>query len=79
MPIKPSILKNVENILGEKKVETFIEEVKDCLYIEDLSGRLIIIGSYQNFKVEEFISGIPIAIKGQLNHEGIFIFDDFLF
>ena len=79
MPIKPSILVNVENILGKNKIEKYIEEIKDNLYIEDLSGRLIIHGNYSQFKIEEFISGIPISIKGRLNHDNIFLFDDFLF
>ena len=79
MPIKPSILKNVENILGQSKIEKHIEEIKDSLYIEDSSGRISIIGNYQNFKVEEFISGIPIAIKGKMNQQGIFLFDEFVF
>jgi hypothetical protein len=79
LPIKPSILVNVENILGKNKIEKYIEEIKDNLYIEDLSGRLIIHGNYSQFKIEEFISGIPIAIKGRLNDNNIFLFDDFLF
>jgi len=78
MPIKPSLLKNVENILGQNKIEKYIEEVKDSLYIEDLSGRISILGNYQEFKIEEFISGIPIAIKGKLNQQGIFLFDEFI-
>ena len=69
----------MENILGENKIETFIENTKDNLYIEDISGRLLIYGIYSNFKVEEYINGIPIAIKGKLNQNGIFLFDDYLF
>jgi hypothetical protein len=53
--------------LGQNKIEKHIEEIKDSLYIEDLSGRISILGNYQDFKVEEFISGIPIAIKGKFN------------
>ena len=79
MPIRPSILKNVENILGNNKIEKYIEEIKDNLYIEDLSGRILIYGNYPQFKYEEFISGIPIAIKGKLNQQGVFLFNDFLF
>lgn len=69
----------MENILGEKKIEKFIEDSKDNLYIEDIYGRLLIIGNYPNFKIGEFISGIPISIKGKLNQKGIFLFDDYLF
>jgi hypothetical protein len=65
--------------LGQNKIEKHIEEIKDSLYIEDLSGRISILGNYQDFKVEEFISGIPIAIKGKLNQQGIFLFDEFTY
>ena len=79
MPINPSILKNMENILGEKKVGTFIEEEKDNLYLEDLTSRVMIYGNYPEFKIEEFVNGIPISIKGSLNENGIFIFNEFLY
>ena len=69
----------MENILGEKKIEKFIEDSKDNLYIEDTFGRLLIYGNYPNFNIGEFISGIPISIKGKLDQKGIFIFDDYLF
>ena len=65
--------------MGQNKIEKHIEEIKDSLYIEDLSGRISILGNYQDFKVEEFISGIPIAIKGKLNQQGIFLFDEFTY
>lgn len=79
MPIKPSILKNMENILGESKIENFIENSKDNLYIEDVSGRIIIQGTYTNYNIGEFINGIPISIKGKLDNKGNFLFDDYLF
>ena len=63
----------MENILGEKKIEKFIEDSKDNLYIEDTFGRLLIYGNYPNFNIGEFISGIPISIKGKLDQKGIFI------
>ena len=69
----------MENILGSIKINNYIENIEDCLYIEDSFGRQIILGNYPNFKKEEFISGIPLAIKGKINNEGIFIFDDYLF
>ena len=69
----------MENILGSTKINNYIEHIEDSLYIEDSFGRQIIVGIYPNFKQEEFISGIPISIKGKLNQEGIFLFDDFLF
>ena len=69
----------MENILGPNKINNYIENIEDCLYIEDSFGRQIISGNYPNFKKEEFISGIPLAIKGKINNEGIFIFDDYLF
>ena len=69
----------MENILGYNKINPYIDHIEDSLYIEDSFGRQIILGNYPNFKKEEFISGIPISIKGKLNKQGIFLFDDFLF
>ena len=69
----------MENILGSIKINNYIENIEDCLYIEDSFGRQIISGNYPNYKKEEFISGIPLAIRGKINNEGIFIFDDYLF
>ena len=69
----------MENILGSNKINNYIENIEDCLYIEDSFGRQIISGNYPNYKKEEFISGILLAIKGKINNEGIFIFDDYLF
>jgi len=69
----------MENILGSNKINPYIDHIEDSLYIEDSFGRQIILGVYPNFKKEEFISGIPISIKGKLNQKGIFLFDDFLF
>ena len=69
----------MENILGSNKVNTYIDKIEDSLSIEDSFGRQNILGIYPEFKLEQFISGIPISIKGKLNTEGIFIFDDFLF
>ena len=69
----------MENILGSNKINTYIDQIEDSLYIEDSFGRQIILGNYPNFKKEEFISGIPLSIKGKINTEGIFLFDDFLF
>ena len=55
-PIKPSILKNMENILGSEKINTYMEQIEDSLYIEDSLGRQIISGNYPNFKnlIEKF-------------------------
>ena len=69
----------MENILGSNKINPYIDHIEDSLYIEDSFGRQIILGVYPNFKKEEFISGIPLSIKGKLNQQGIFLFDDFLF
>ena len=69
----------MENILGSNKINNYIENIEDCLYIEDSFGRQIISGNYPNYKKEEFISGIQLAIKGKINNEGIFIFDDYIF
>ena len=69
----------MENILGSNKVNTYIDKIEDSLSIEDSFGRQNILGIYPEFKLEQFISGIPISIKGKLNTEGIFLFEDFLF
>ena len=69
----------MENILGSNKINAYIDQIEDSLYIEDSFGRQIILGNYPNFKKEEFVSGIPLSIKGKINKEGIFLFDDFLF
>ena len=69
----------MENILGARKINHYIENIEDSLYIEDSFGRQTISGNYPNYKKEEFISGIPIAIKGKINKDGVFIFDDYLF
>ena len=69
----------MENILGAKKINQYIENIEDSLYIEDSFGRQTISGNYPNYKKEEFISGIPLAIKGKINKDGIFIFDEYLF
>ena len=69
----------MENILGQEKINTYMEQIEDSLYIEDDLGRQIISGNYPDFKKEEFISGIPLGIKGKINNKGIFVFDDFIF
>ena len=69
----------MENILGANKINSYIDQIEDFLCIEDSFSRQIISGNYPNFKKEEFISGIPISIKGKINNEGIFIFDDYTF
>ena len=77
--MKPSILKGMENILGASKINSYLDKIEDSLYIEDTFGRQIILGTYPNFKLKAFISGIPISIKGKLDDKGIFLFDDYLF
>ena len=54
----------MENILGSKKINSYIEQIEDSFYIEDNFSRQICSGNYPNFKKEEFISGIPISNKG---------------
>ena len=44
--MKPSVLKNMENILGKEKINTYMEQIEDSLYIEDNNGRQIISGNY---------------------------------
>ena len=77
MKLKPSCLKGMENMYGINKIEKFINE-KDSLSLEDSSGR-VKIDTNSNIKVDEFVTGIPVAFKGQLNNKEIFVVDDYLF
>ena len=77
MKLKPSCLKGMENMYGINKIEKFINE-KDSLSLEDSSGR-VKIDTNSNINVDEFVTGIPIAFKGQLNNKEIFVVDDYLF
>ena len=38
----------MENILGSKKINSYIEQIEDSLYIEDTFSRQIISGNYQS-------------------------------
>lgn len=51
---------------------------KDNLILEDQSGRVALIGSLQSL-IPELVSGIIIAIKGQINEFGEFVVSDHLF
>ena len=78
MKLKPSCLKGMENMYGIIKVEKYIDE-KDNLSLEDTSGRVKIDKVNSRINVNEFVSGIPIALKGRLSDKGAFIVDDYLF
>lgn len=78
MKLKPSCLKGMENMYGITKVEKYIDE-KDNLSLEDTSGRVKIDKVNSKINVNEFVSGIPIALKGKLSDKGAFIIDDYLF
>ena len=77
MKLKPSCLKGMENMYGISKIEKFIDE-KDSLSLEDSSGR-VKIDTKSNINVNEFVTGIPVAFKGQLNNKEIFVVNDYLF
>jgi DNA polymerase delta subunit 2 len=77
MKLKPSCLKGMENMYGITKIEKFIDE-KDSLSLEDSSGR-VKIDSKSNLNVNEFVTGIPVAFKGQLNNKEIFVVNEYLF
>ena len=72
MKLKPSCLKGMENMYGITKVEKYIDE-KDNLSLEDTSGRVKIDKINSKINVNEFVSGIPIALKGKLSDKGAFI------
>ena len=77
MKLKPSCLKGMENMYGISQVDKFIDE-KDSLSLEDSSGR-VKIDAKSNINVDEFVTGIPVAFKGQLNNKQIFVVNDALF
>ena len=77
MKLKPSCLKGMENMYGITKIEKFIDE-KDSLSLEDNSGR-VKIDSKSNLNIDEFVTGIPVAFKGQLNNKEIFVVNEYLF
>ena len=80
MPLKPSILKGVENMLGIKKKESFVKIDEDFLLLEDNSGRIRINSQLsENINIGEYISGIPLSFKGFLDDKGLFIVNDVLF
>ena len=62
---------------GITKIEKFIDE-KDSLSLEDSSGR-VKIDSKSNLNIDEFVTGIPVAFKGQLNNKEIFVVNEYLF
>lgn len=77
MSLKPSCLKGMQNMFGITKIEKFIDE-KDSLSVEDTSGRVKIDKISSKINVNEFVSGIPIALKGKLNDKGVFVVNDYL-
>lgn len=78
MPLKPSILKGMDVILGSKKVESFVNITEDYLVIEDQSGRIRVSNSspMKNFCTGDFVTGAIISAKGQLDDRGLFLLED---
>src|SRR4051794_38607690 len=78
MPMKPSILKGVESILGAKKIESFVNEKGDFLILEDNSGRIRISNqsTMPSFSTTHFVSGIITAVKGRLDEKSVFIIEE---
>ena len=83
MPLKPSILKGIENILGSKKVESFVNDTEDYLVLEDNSGRIRISNhsstSTAHFSPCQYVTGIIAAIKGRLDDKGVLVMEDIMF
>lgn len=83
MPMKPSILKGIETILGAKKVENFVNEAEDFLILEDSSGRIRISNTssmtMRDFSSSHYVTGIISAVKGRLDEKGVFTMEDILF
>ena len=61
MPLRPSILKGMESILGAKKISSFVNE-KDALFFEDNCGR-VKINSQTEFDISSYITGIIAGLK----------------
>jgi DNA polymerase delta subunit 2 len=78
MEKKPNCLKGMENMYGISKIEKFIHE-SDSLCLEDTSGRVKIDKNKSKININELVSGIPIALKGNLSDKGIFIADDYIY
>jgi DNA polymerase delta subunit 2 len=81
MPLKPSILRGLESVLGAKKVESFVNLQEDFLIVEDSSGRVRISNSSPmiDFSSGNLVTGIIAAIKGKLEERGLFSMDDIIF
>ena len=81
MPCKPSILKNIEAMIGSRKVKSFVSESQDYLCLEDPSGRIRINSELSKDVIDigNFVTGIPIALKGVLDDKGLFIVKDYAF
>lgn len=79
MPLRPSILKQTEAILGSTKIGKIISEKEDYLVIEDSSGRIKINCANSVISINHFISGIAVAFKGTLDEKGLFCVNDYLF
>ena len=78
MPLKPSILKGMESILGAKKVESFVSSSEDFLVIEDFSGR-VRVSKNSEISSGEFVSGVIVAAKGRLDDRGLFLIEEITF
>lgn len=61
MPLRPSVIKGLENILGANKVSSYVSE-SDGLYLEDNCGR-IKISSTCGFNISEYVTGIIAGLK----------------
>jgi DNA polymerase delta subunit 2 len=81
MPMKPSILKGIESILGSKKVESFVNDADDYMIIEDDSGRIRVAKQslVKDFSISHFITGIVSSCKGRIDDRGLFIIEDMIF
>jgi DNA polymerase delta subunit 2 len=79
MPLKPSILKGMESILGSKKVESFVSEKEDSLVIEDFSGRVHVTKTEGVISPGLLITGVVVGAKGRLNERGLFIIEEIIY
>lgn len=79
MPLKPSILRSVQGVLGTRKFKKaqFVSE-EDYAVLEDNSGR-VRIKRGEVFQPENFVTGAIVALKGVVDKNGFFEVKDFCY
>lgn len=79
MALKPSILKNLQGVLGMRKFSKglYVSD-DDYAVIEDNSGR-IRIKKTESFDISKFVTGSVIGLKGVADKNGFFEVKDYCY